>query len=586
MSKKNIFILLAFLLSLSLSACASVEEHIWLKSLGWSRALFVGNTAYKDPVPVAINAQGEQAILLIEKEAEGDSAHFRLKVYAKNADLLWDNLLSEIDVSKPENATLLWDAETLRLFWIDEEQLYTLSVDSSGNMVGDPLLLSEGETVGSLSAVTDSTNGIRLFYAGTREEPGVYALNSFDGTQPKSTLDPVGFRIQARYDQQGILHLGWVRYPAGYGTSEIVYATDSGEPLSVQEITTSPVNVLDGPVLGVDADGIYLFWTVTIRTGMEAGTVQTQYLYFPYGQPAPGTKPQQFFAPALSSSLTQVAFAPQSLRVGERVDLRSERLPLTADVVELATNLSPSGELALAFQSPTQHLWRKMKKQVNLIYFAGGEPTSYQPLSYTTTLSTTPNIVSDADGYLYITWLEKQQSDWHTVYFASTAPEMVTALGHTTGDEFLRVFGQVVFGLLVGMLMAPIAGAVWMLAPMFVLLLTSPLRKLSNERTRMVMTVLSVVLAIVAYWVGKFAVLPGMSAYVPFSAWVPEISVAVGNLLRWFVPLFFSLVALLIAWHYTFRQSNDSTLYFLLIYIGVDALLTSAVYAVLIFGGI
>jgi len=45
-------------------------------------------------------------------------------------------------------------------------------------------------------------------------------------------------------------------------------------------------------------------------------------------------------------------------------------------------------------------------------------------------------------------------------------------------------------------------------------------------------------------------------------------------------------IALFLAWYYTFRQSNPSTLYFLLIYIGVDALLTAAIYAVLIYGAI
>lgn len=593
MNKKRFLLFFSFfLLSFSLTACGGVEEHIWLKSLGWSRAVYLGSTAYKEPVPVVLNDAGEQFFLLTEKDGNSNNAYFRLKAYSQDADLLWDTSLTEIALHAPEAAHLYWLDGELRLFWIEEQQLYTLSLDSSGNLLGDPILLSEEDTVDSLSLVTDSTGAATLFYAGTRKEPGVYALSSFDGTPAKTTLDPAGIRIQARVDQDDILHLGWARYPPGYGTSEIVYAAypsqsawDDENLHVIHSLATSPANLLDGPVLGVDTNDIYIFWTVTIRSGLESGTVTTEYLSFPHNTLAAVEQPQTLTMPAISTSMRQEFFPAEQLKAGERVDLRSP-LPVTADVQELTTNTNVAGELGLAFQTPTQHLWRKSKYQVNVAYFADGVPTSYQPLSYTTTLSTTPYLANGADGYVYITWLEKLESDRYTVYYASTAPQWVTVLGRSTSDEILRVVGQVLFGMLVGVLMAPIAGAVWMLAPLFVLLLLAPLRKLGSERIRLWLSILSLVIAVAAYWVGKLAVLPGMSTYVPFSAWVPEISLGLSAFLRWFVPLGFSLFALLVAWHYTFRQSSDSTLYFLLIYIGIDALLTSSVYAVLIFGGI
>ena len=94
------------------------------------------------------------------------------------------------------------------------------------------------------------------------------------------------------------------------------------------------------------------------------------------------------------------------------------------------------------------------------------------------------------------------------------------------------------------------------------------------------------IVAVVAYWMGKLATLPGMLDYVPFSAWLPEIPFVLGNILRWLVPLLITGIALGVAWYYTFRRSNQSTLYFLLIYVGIDALLTTAIYAVLIYGAI
>ena len=594
--KKNLrqfFLLAVILMTFSLSACSSVEEHIWLKSLGWSRGLLLGETAYKDPVPIAITQSGEQFFLLVERDELGDSSYFRVKAFSPDAELLWDQRLDELDLDAPEAIQLFWLQEELHLFWIDDQQLYTLTMDARGNLLDDPTLLSGSDVVGSFSVAVGAGEEPILFYAGTTHTPGVYALTSFDESQPKRTVDPDGVRVQVRYGQDGRLHAGWLRYPPGYGTSQIVYADslqedgwDIADAVVVHEIATGPSNVIEGPVFGVDEGDIYFFWSVTIRSGLEAGKITAEYLSFSHADGRLAGRPEALTMPALSTSLTQEEFADGVLLAGERVDLRNGGLPRTPDVQEIGVDRRVTGELAFAFQSSTQHLWRKAKKQVNVAYFAEGQPTSYQPLSYTTTISSTPFIISDESGYVYITWLEKLETDRYTVYFASTSPNIEVALGRSSADEILRVLGEVVFGMLVGILMAPITGAVWMLAPVLVLVITSPLRKLSSERVRKMMVFASLILAIAAYWASKFAVLPGISSYVPFSAWVPEMPLLLGNFLQWFVPIVFSLFALIVAWHYTFRQSNESTLYFLLVYIGVDALLTSSVYAVLIFGGI
>jgi hypothetical protein len=75
-----------------------------------------------------------------------------------------------------------------------------------------------------------------------------------------------------------------------------------------------------------------------------------------------------------------------------------------------------------------------------------------------------------------------------------------------------------------------------------------------------------------------------MLAYVPFSAWIPNIPAVLGEILRIGVPFLTLLLSGFIAWHFTYRRGNDSSLYFLLIYIGVDALITTSIYAVLIYG--
>ncbi|MEN8173072.1 MAG: hypothetical protein ABFS03_09355, partial [Chloroflexota bacterium] len=277
--------------------------------------------------------------------------------------------------------------------------------------------------------------------------------------------------------------------------------------------------------------------------------------------------------------------ANSRLEVGERVSMENTGFPRTTELQAIMPDIHQSEELAITFRSPTQYLWRKIRSQVNVAYFQGGELTSYQPLSFTPTLSTSPTVLSSQDHHLYIAWLEKQVSGYN-VYFASTAPDFSDALGESSNRELVKIAAQVGFGMLVGVLIAPIGAGAWMIVPIFLLMFTAPLRKIGSKKVHTGFTVFSLLLAVAAFWVGKMATLPGMMAYVPFSAWLPTIPTLVGSLLRWGIPALTLITALLTAWYYTFRQGNQSVIYFILIYAGVDAVITTAIYGVLIYGAI
>jgi hypothetical protein len=85
-------------------------------------------------------------------------------------------------------------------------------------------------------------------------------------------------------------------------------------------------------------------------------------------------------------------------------------------------------------------------------------------------------------------------------------------------------------------------------------------------------------LALAAYWTTKLISFEGHFDYVPFSEWIPTIPSWLGLPLRIAVPALIAAVALRIAWRYTFQVERRSALLFVLIYAGVDALLTAAIY--------
>ena len=589
-NKTVLFTLL--LLSVLLVSCSGTDEHIWLKSPDWSRAAFLGDTTINDPVPMAQDADGTLYFVLFSGLPEEGKNMPVVVARDGDGEPLWTKSLEEYSLHRPDEPQLIWDGEYLQFFWLENDALYMLALDQDANPVGERVRLSGQMVVASYSLSIDADAGHTLWFAGPRKDPGVYALTSLDGNGDILTIDPEGIRIQLRHDHENTLHATWLQYPLGYGRTQILYGAYPAEselvninPTTLYELSVGPSNGLDGPVLGIDNDSAYLFWTVSVRSGLEAGAVQTSYMHFPLDDVAQISAPQSIVVPS-DYNLEFEPMAKESLHAGMRAILANTQGFRTSELEEFAPNSLQSGELGVLFRSPTQHLWRKVKNQVNMVYFDEGQATSYQPLSFTTTLSTSPNLYNDANGYLYAIWLEKINSQSYVTYFASTAPEIEATLSRSSGRELGRVAAQTAFGMLVGILLAPIAAGVLVIAPLIVIFLLGPLRKIGSTRVQDFFSLVTIVFAILAVWAGKFAVFPGMLDYVPFSAWIPEISAWLGNILRYAVPILGSALAIFVAWFYTYRQSNKSTLYFTLIYVGVDSLVTAAVYAVLIYGAI
>jgi hypothetical protein len=69
-------------------------------------------------------------------------------------------------------------------------------------------------------------------------------------------------------------------------------------------------------------------------------------------------------------------------------------------------------------------LWSKSAVQVGALFIRDGLASDYQLLSFTTTVSSVPTIVSDPAGNLYISWIEPDDEGGFRAYFASTAPDI------------------------------------------------------------------------------------------------------------------------------------------------------------------
>jgi hypothetical protein len=334
--------------------------------------------------------------------------------------------------------------------------------------------------------------------------------------------------------------------------------------------------VLQGPVLAAGRDQGYIFWSVIQRTGMSAGSARSNYVVFELDGPVESEEELILRLPTEYRLSYQPASQAQFM-AGERVLLPAEGSGISGYLADLSAVSSPAGEVALAASIRSIYLRNKNEIQVAAAFLRQGQAREYQLLSFTQAGSVSPSITSGPGGSLYLTWKEKGEVPGFLVYLASTNEAMVQELARWGSEDVSRTAADTAFGMLTGILIAPIATLISLVVPLLIVGLTAFVRG-EDERLFDRGTVISLGLALVAYWVGKIGVLPTIGEYVPFSAWIPIIPQWLATPLRLGVPVLIGVAGFFGAWFFTYRREVRSPIYFILIYAGIDGLLTGAIY--------
>lgn len=163
------------------------------------------------------------------------------------------------------------------------------------------------------------------------------------------------------------------------------------------------------------------------------------------------------------------------------------------------------------------------------------------------------------------------------IYFASTSPIIRTELNRITSLDVIDLVLTGGMESLVGILFFPWIGIGWLL-PGLVLVGIHKLIKDSDSISRSLLARLLLGIAILVYQGTKLLVLPSITFYVPFSAWI-EIPGSWRMPLQIGVPLAILTLAFLAAWLVR-RRHTDSAVMLYLVFVAVDALFTLAIYGV------
>jgi hypothetical protein len=565
-----------------LSACSGGAAREWLNAPDWSHGLpLQQETRIGDPVAMTLDDDG--GIYLLFVTAVNSQLSPKIVALNRQAEQVWEQTLP-IALSQPDRPAILWDGHVLNLLWLASNSLYQAQLDTAGKTIMEPRQISSETMVDAFDAAVSPDGRLTVWYAGSRSAPGLYALPETSLTNEAVLVDAAGVRPSLQYDAAGHLHSSWIHYPPGYSDTTYYYAVydagvfEAGRETAVYRPQLKPTDIMSGPWLGMDNQQVYLVWNISVRTGPEAGKILTQYLTFPPGHPALLSGPQAMIVPG-TADLDYEYTPDDGLAAGQRV-LPIDVYPSTTAVTDAAllTTNQPAPEMAVAFDALVQHEFRKERGQIGIMYLKNWQVNGYQLLSFTPNASVMPSIISDADGYLYLTWLERADSGGFQIYFASTAPDLVVALSDVTTGDLARIGRETIFGLLSGAVLSPILVALWTLLPMLMLYITSILRRGQAGKRVLVGTIISLLLAFAAYWLVKLATIPGIRSYVPFSAWIPGLPVWLQVPLQIGVPIVATLIAIAAAWYFTYRRNSESILNFLFIFIAVDGLITMSIY--------
>jgi hypothetical protein len=137
--------------------------------------------------------------------------------------------------------------------------------------------------------------------------------------------------------------------------------------------------------------------------------------------------------------------------------------------------------------------------------------------------------------------------------------------------------------MLTGAVFFPIAMLLWLVLPFLVLAATWPFRRYSGTITTRA-SLLSIALALIAFWGTKLVTFARAAGHVPFSGWIPILPAWLGPVLQIGIPIIIALASLATAWATVRRIQNRSAVVFVIIYALVDSFLTMAVYGGLLYG--
>ena len=586
MKKRILLIAVLVLVSLALVGCGEFPQNDWLQAPAWSRSQWVGNTLGSDDVPFVVD-DATQNIYFFLSSPDEEIATSNVRAFDQEMNFLWETHLNHKNEYSNQMRIILQD-DFLFMFWIDGYSLFQASMTTDGNVVMDARELSGDMNASRIDVIETDEGSILLWFSGNKSNPGIYQLTSEDDFTEIEQIYENGYQPFLRKDVDGNVHAVFLSYENGLTLPTIYYSSSVEEDIGsslheIKKIKISNTTVFYGPWIGIENDQAYIFWSEKITTGMTAGTKKTHYVTLDLNSQEMSKDfdvkmPYEYSLPYEYESSSELV-------TGARFDMAAPASIAGGYVTfdHMQTNTTPASELALIAEAKMKYKWRNESFQSAILYYDEGVPTSYQLLTFTSYDSRDVNILSDENGIMHASWTENNSENGTTVYYATTNPVTVAALANLNLDDYKTMAAEVVFEVLAGIAISPLVGAIYLIAPLLIVAITSFMRKLRNEKLNIVGTIVSLGVAILAYESIKMATLPGYETFIPFSPWIRDISYSMGLFLQKAVPVALFAFAAFVGWWFTYHRSAKNALNFIMLYVGTNVILSMMLYGLLLY---
>jgi hypothetical protein len=569
---------------------AEVGSELGLKSApDWSRALPVASEFYgtDSGAPLVVDARRRVHLVWTVRSSaeEHDLRHLRLddRGFAEEEHDL------NVGLYEPRKVRLLLSGdEWMHVFLLGLEargapsSLFHLRLTDDGKLQHGPTLLSSGRSpCHEYDVTTDSSGMIHLFWTeGLGQERDLYYVSL-----PPDQVEPGVARLVARgvsgpvarTDSKDRVHLLWEEPGEDEETAELyhtVFSDESPEISSGVKLLDLPTGVRfdrHGPVLALDDEYGYVVWTQEYRASrMAASVMESWYGTFQLDSGAAGRATS--FSLPMDEKPVYVEYdarhnyqyvspyegdaEPRSERIAEPSPLASAREALVG--FSMIVSRGPSRE-----------------SQITNLVFADGTLVGYQLACNTAHWSRLPNLTSDSDGNLHLSWVDGLEPGPSEVYYGTTSSVVRDRVDHITGDDLLAAALNTAFSAVAGLPTIPFI-VLWVLPPLIWTVIAS--RFLGEGGARSWRGYLALAIAIVTYQATKLYFNPGLLNYVPFSLSVPFLPE------HWYAPLqVLAPVAIigagLLGVAYTLFRAESRSLYVTcLVFFLIDAFLTMIIY--------
>jgi hypothetical protein len=570
-----------FAMLLTFGGCDVTSDRSDKPSPDWSRGLKLGVSPLNQPVALQIDGEGHAHLVWYTKVEEVSKLH-----YAQLDDQAKVVVEKDLDIplSDPHKPQLLLDKRgNMHLACVAREDgvksLCHFLLGYDGEALSEPTHLSlPGKEAESYQMCLGQEGRVEVFWS---DKEGIYHISldeRGDVISSPALIVPQGINPSAQVDRSGTIHLTWaqgtpsqdqVLYYAAFQISEPVKepVLSRVEGVKLSRLRVVSEAALYGPLLGLDMDNVYIFWAIEQRAGLEVGTAQSYYVSFPSGQPSP-------LIPTRINIASSDFVTMPSVAGGQRNE------------VAATFNVHVSSGFKAYLEQPTRverepvRIGFRPEMQLAQAVFAEGEMMGYQLAAKTDSASLRPNLVADPASNLYLTWLDTAGFGRYDVYYASTSPPAKAWLNRTSPKDVLLKVADLALGVLSGVALLPFI-VLWTFLPLLLLVLFYIFVGEEELELKRVKVVLGIAIAL--YTGTKLASLPSSLLYVPFLDQAPPqlYSALVSG-----TPLIILVLALVAMYAYK-RRADRATLFpAFLVFALTDALLSMAIYAPGIFGGL